>query len=168
MANEATLQRQVKADNSGGNAIIGALLGGGLGALGGGLYADVDEEATPSEKLKQRLQTAALVGLLGAAGGAGSGFLFGKATAPSESELAAQEAGLKNGDNGQEDWGDIGNKMGVLLGGGAVAGGLWRGSSAKYPGTTWWQRAGGGAARGGILGAVAAGLVSMAQDRNLM
>lgn len=166
MANDVPAVHPVT-DNSGSSALIGALLGGSLGALGGGLYADVDETATPSEKLKARLQTAALVGALGAAGGAGSGFLLGKAVAPSQSEIDEQKKDLANGDTGGETWGDIGAKLGIIGGGSAALGAFIRGTSGKYPGTTGWQRVRQGALRGGGIGIGAAGLVSLLQDHGL-
>lgn len=159
---------QPKEDNSGGSALIGALLGGSLGAFGGGLYADVDEEATPSEKLKQRLQTAALVGLLGVAGGAGTGFLAGKAMAPSQREIEIAEEQARNNDPGHEDWGDIGTKLGLLGGGGAALGAYIRGTSGKYPGVPLKTRINQGALRGGGWGLLGAGLVSLAQNKGVL
>lgn len=53
-------------------AVIGALLGGGAGALGAGYAHRVDH---PEQPLKERLRRAAIGGLGGAAVGAGVGHL---------------------------------------------------------------------------------------------
>lgn len=58
------------------NAIWGALLTGGLGAVAGGLATKPDENLTPGEQFKQRLKNALMVGLMGAAGGGGAGYLL--------------------------------------------------------------------------------------------
>lgn len=60
------------------NAIWGALLTGGLGAVAGGLATKPDEDLTPGEQFKQRLKNALMVGLMGAAGGGGAGYLLTK------------------------------------------------------------------------------------------
>lgn len=57
---------------------IGALLGGGLGALGGAYLTDAPEDMAPSDVFKERLKNALVTGLLGAVGGGGLGFVTGK------------------------------------------------------------------------------------------
>lgn len=64
--------------SSGARAGIGALLGGGLGALSGAYLTDAPEDMTPSEVFKARLENTIVTGLLGALGGAGAGYASGE------------------------------------------------------------------------------------------
>lgn len=137
------------------NAIWGALLTGGLGAVAGGLATKPDEDLTPGEQFKQRLKNALMVGLMGVAGGGGAGYLLTKTNVlnpdgkkdDDKPELTQKQ---RNVARGQRTMGAVG---GAIAGG--TLGSYLLGKGAKGFNVEWYTKPTTNRAKLGKLGLLA-------------
>lgn len=111
--------------SSGTKALIGALLAGGLGAVGGAYFTEAPEDMAPSEVFKARLKNALVTGLAGAIGGGGLGYALGEMGVGGAKATSDQiDDALKN-EFGKQGWADLytpkvaGGVLGGLVGAGA-------------------------------------------------
>lgn len=136
------------------NAIWGALLTGGLGAVAGGLATKPDEDLTPGEQFKQRLKNALMVGLMGAAGGGGAGYLLTKTNVlnpdgkkDDKPKLTSEQLAAARGQR------NIGAAGGAIVGG--TLGSYLLGKGAKGFNVEWYTKPTTNRAKLGKLGLLA-------------